>query len=574
MARGTNSGGIDRRRLILAGAAAGLAGAAPAPAKPGGVTADLVAQCDLFAGLDFTGPERAQMLATVDEQLDRLRMLHAVHFENDLGPAEVFDPRLPGWTPRAASPPAKAPTAPPLPSSGEDIAFAPAWAQAAWIASGKLTARALTDLYLDRIAQRADRLHCIITLLADSARAEAEARDKEVKAGKLRGPLHGLPYGLKDLFDTKDVRTTWGGEPWRDRIATRDAAVVERLRTAGAVLIAKTSCGAIAYGDIWFGGRTRNPWNIDEGSSGSSAGSAAAVADGLCSFAIGTETMGSIVSPSARCGTVGLRPTFGRVPRSGAMALCWSLDKVGAIARSARDAGLVIGAIHGPDGVDPGAIAMPFAPTPQIDPAQIRLGYRPEWFESGPPTDRAALDAARAAGFRMVEVTMPATKPNLLGAIVMVESAAAFEELTLSGADDTLAWQEDAAWPNGWRATRFEPAIGYVQAQRLRRRLMGEFAQTMHGIDAILHPNDAGGLLGIGNHCGYPTLVLPAGFVAQPTRLRSSAYVDPAKAPAGAALHRVPFAISITGHLFDEPRLLAIGERLERHLPPVGRPAA
>jgi Asp-tRNA(Asn)/Glu-tRNA(Gln) amidotransferase A subunit family amidase len=569
----TSGGGIDRRRLILAGAAAGLTGAAAAaPAKPGGVTADLVAQCDLFAGLDFTGPEREQMLATVDEQIDRLRMLRAIHFENDLGPAEIFDPRLPGWKARPLAPPAKAPAAPPLPSSGEDIAFAPAWAQAAWIASGKLTSRALTDLYLDRIAKRADRLHCIITLLADSARAEADARDKETKAGKSRGPLHGLPYGLKDLFDTKDVRTTWGGEPWRDRIATRDAAVVERLRAAGAVLIAKTSCGAIAYGDIWFGGRTRNPWNIEEGSSGSSAGSAAAVADGLCSFAIGTETMGSIVSPSTRCGTVGLRPTFGRVSRTGAMALCWSLDKVGAIARSARDTGLVVRAIHGTDGIDPGAIDLPFAPTAQIDPKQIRLGYRPEWYEGGPPTNRAALDAARAAGFHMVEITLPATKPSLLGAIVQVESAAAFEDLTLSGADDTLAWQEDNAWPNGWRATRFEPAIGYVQAQRLRRRLMGEFAVTMKDVDAILHPNDAGGLLGIGNHCGYPTLVLPAGFVAQPSRIRSGAYVDPAKVPAGTVVHPVPFAISITGHLFDEPRLLAIGERLERNLPPMGRP--
>ncbi len=368
------------------------------------------------------------------------------------------------------------------------------------------------------------------------------------------------------------MRTTWGAEPWRDRIAPRDAVVVERLRAAGAVLLAKTSCGAIAYGDIWYGGRTRNPWNPDEGSSGSSAGSAAAVADGLCAFAIGTETMGSIVSPSARCGTAGLRPTFGRVARTGGMALCWSLDKVGAIARSARDTGLVVAAINGADAGDPGSIAMPFAAMPRIDPVEIRLGYRPEWFEAGPPTNRAALAAARAAGFRLVEIALPATDPGLLGAIVMVESAAAFETLTLSGADDSLAWQEDAAWPNGWRATRFEPAIGYVQAQRLRRRLMHEFATTMADVDAILHPNDAGGLLGIGNHTGYPALVLPAGLVDQPTRPRSVTHIEPARMPPGAARHRVPFAISITGHLFDEPRLLAIGERLEQHLPPPGRP--
>ncbi len=256
------------------------------------------------------------------------------------------------------------------------------------------------------------------------------------------------------------------------------------------------------------------------------------------------------------------------------MALCWSLDKVGALARSARDTGLVVRAIHGPDGIDPGAIDLPFAATPHLDPARIRLGYRPQWFEGDPPTNRAALDAARAAGFQLVEITLPATRPNLLGAIVMIESAAAFEELTLSGADDMLAAQDDAAWPNGWRATRFEPAIGYVQAQRLRRRLMGEFAATMAGVDAILHPNYSGGLLGIGNHCGYPTLVLPAGLVDQPTRGRSIPYLDPAKAPPGTTLHRVPFTISITGHLFDEPRLLAIGDHMERHLPPPERPPA
>lgn len=572
MSKAASGGGIDRRRLILGGTIAGLAGATPASAAAKGLAAADIATCDTFAGIDFTPAEREQMLAAVDEQLDRLRLLRSVQLENDLGPAELFDPRLPGWRPRPIPKPARKPSLPPLPTSSDDIAFAPAWALAGWIASGRLGARALTELYLERIAARADRLHCIITLLAESARAEADERDREVKAGRLRGSLHGLPYGLKDLFDTRQGRTTWGGEPWRDRVATRDAVVVERLRAAGAVLLAKTSCGAIAYGDIWFGGRTRNPWNSDEGSSGSSAGSAAAVADGLCAFAIGTETMGSIISPSARCGTVGLRPTFGRVARTGGMALCWSLDKVGAIARSARDAGLIVAAIAGADDGDPGAIDMPFAPMPRIEPAAIRIGFRPEWFEDGPATNRAALEAARRAGFQLTEITLPATDPALLGAIVMVESAAAFEELTLSGADDKLSWQEDAAWPNGWRAARFEPAIGYVQAQRLRRRLMGEFARTMAGIDAILHPNDAGGLLGIGNHTGYPALVLPVGLIDQPTRARSITYVAPTRRSQQATLHRVPFGISLTGHLFDEPRLLAIGERLERALPPIGRP--
>jgi Asp-tRNA(Asn)/Glu-tRNA(Gln) amidotransferase A subunit family amidase len=532
------------------------------------VTDPLIAACDRFAGLDFTPAERQQMLATVDEQLDRLRAARAVRLENELAPAVTFDPRLPGWAPRApGATAAPAPRPPSLPANAEEIAFAPAWAQAAWIAGGKLTSRALVDLYLERIARHAPALNCFITVTADRARSEADALDREQAAGKLRGPLHGLPYGLKDLFDTAGIRTTWGAEPWRDRVPTQDATIVTRLRAAGAVLIGKTSCGAIAYGDIWFAGRTRNPWNPEEGSSGSSAGSASAVAAGLCSFGIGTETMGSIVAPSARCGTVGLRPSFGRVARTGGMALCWSYDKVGAIARSVSDAGHVVQAINGADVGDPGAIDMPFAATPAIQPAAITIGYRPEWFDDGLPTDRAALAAARAAGFRLVEVTMPTVNLDLLGGLVVTEAAAAFEELTLDGTDDSLRWQDEAAWPNSWRAARFEPAIGYIQAQRLRRRLMTEFAATMAGVDAILHPNNAGGLLPIGNHTGYPALVIPAGFLDQPTRTGFASHVDVAKGTKRSTLHRVPFTVTLTGHLFDEPRLLAIGAEIERRLP-------
>lgn len=562
------TGEVSRRSLLAGLAAAGVAAKASA-AEPG-VSPELIAACDRFAGLDFTAPERRQMLATVDEQLDRLRLLRAVQLENGLPPAELFDPRLPGWTPRPLPRrAAHAPKPPPLPASADDIAFAPAWAQAAWIAKGRLTSRGLVDLYLDRIAARAPRLNCFVTVTADAARAEADARDREHAAGKRRGPLHGLPYGLKDLFDTAHVATTYGAEPYRGRVPATDAAVVTRLREAGAVLIGKTASGALAYGDIWFGGRTRNPWNPAEGSSGSSAGSAAAVADGLCSFAIGTETMGSIVSPSARCGTVGLRPSFGRVSRSGAMALCWSLDKVGALTRSVADAGMVVRAISGADPGDPCALDLPFARQPAIDPAALTIGYREEWFAKGLPTDQAALAAARAAGFRLVEVTMPTVDTNLLDAIIPVEAAAAFEELTLSGADDGLAWQDDAAWPNTWRAARFEPAIGYVQARRLRRRLMTEFAATMAPVDAILHPSSAGRLTAIGNHTGYPALILPAGFLDQPTRTGFANHLDPKP---GEAVHRVPFPVTLTGHLFDEPRLLAIGAELERWLGYEGRP--
>jgi len=503
------------------------------------------------------------MLAMVDDIVERARGLASLRLDNALAPAELFDPRLPGWTPPAAAAViAPEPTPPPLPSTAEDIAFAPAWQIAAWIRQGKLTSRTLTDIYIERIHARGSRLECIVTLLADNARKEAEACDKEFAKGKLRGPLHGLPYGLKDLIDTAGIATEWGAEPYRGRLPDSDATIVTRLQEAGAVLLAKTTCGAIAYGDIWRGGHTRNPWNIQEGSSGSSAGSAAAVADGLCAFAIGTETMGSITSPSARCGTVGLRPTYGRVPRTGAMALCWSLDKIGVIARDPLDSMMVLSPMNGPDGADPCAINQSLPEIPQVDPKRIRLGYRPEWFEAGTPADRAALEAARRAGFMLTEIAMPDVDLDKLGGIVVLEAAAAFQELTASGRDDLLTWQDDIAWPNSWRAAHFETAVNYIQAQRLRRRLMHEFAAVMESVDAILHPNDAGGLLAIGNHCGNPALVIPAGMLEQPTRQGFTAYVAPDDISPGSTLRTVPFAVSLTGRLFDEALLITIGRTL------------
>ena len=566
-------GGSIDRRSFLAAAGAGLGVAAARGSPPSvPVTSALIETCDRFAGLDLTAHEREQMLPLIDEQIDRLRLLRGITLENDLGPAETFDPRLPGWRPRPAhGGRARIPALPPLPASGADIAFAPAWMQAGWLRSRKLGALALTDLYLDRIAASGAKLEAFALVPADRARAEAAACDRELAAGKSRGPLHGLPYALKDLFDTAGLETAWGAEPYRGRTPATDAIVVQRLRAAGAILLAKTSCGALAFGDIWYGGRTRNPWNLGEGSSGSSAGSAAAVAAGLCSFAIGTETMGSIVSPATRCGIVGLRPTFGRVARNGAMALCWSLDKVGVLARDAHDTMAVLGAIGGADDGDPGSLDVPLAALPRIDPAQVRLGYRPEWFAKGNPLDRETLARVKAAGFTLVEIEMPATDTRLLSGIVSVESAAAFEPLTLDGRDDSLKWQAPEAWPNSWRATRFEPAIGYVQAQRLRRRLMGEFARTMAGVDALLHPNGAGSLTAIGNHCGYPALVLPAGQLDQPTRMGFETYRAPG---VGAPEPRrpVPFPIVLTGHLFDEARLVAIGLEVAKILPPPGRP--
>lgn len=557
---------IPRRHLLATIGGAGIA--APLLAAKTNLDDAQVAGCEEFAGLDFTPAERAQMLPMLDDELDRLRGQRALVLENDLAPAETFDPRLPGWRPRdLALRPRDVPAAPPLPRDPDDIAFAGIEAQSAWLMSGRLKSRELVDIYLARIAKRAGRLECVVTLVADQARAEADQRDRQRAAGKPCGPLHGLPYALKDLFDTAGIPTTWGAEPYRNRVPHDDAAAVKRLREAGAVLIAKSSCGAIAYGDIWFGGRTRNPWNIEEGSSGSSAGSAAMVADGLCSFAIGTETMGSIVAPSARCGSVGLRPTFGRVPRTGAMALAWSYDKIGVLARAPRDTERVLRVLHGEDGSDPGALSVPLGEAGVVEPSAIRLGYQQKWFDRGLDTDRLALRAARDAGFELVPVTMPELDTDLLSALVVVEAASAFEELTLDGRDDTLRWQAPEAWPNSWRAARFEPAIGHVHARRLRRRLMIEFERTMVGIDAVLHPVSAGRLLSIGNHCGYPSITLPVDLLAQPTRTGFAEHVDPILVSKGEALHHVPFGITLTGKLFEEHLLVAIADILGRRLP-------
>jgi len=552
-----------RRQLLLWGAASAAFGVAKVGLAED-TTAEAIAACEQFTGSTFTPAERQQMLAQVDAQLERLRLLQSQRYENELAPAELFDPRLPGFALRAPAGEAAKPARPaPLPGSEEAIAYASASEQSTWIRSGQLRSRDLVRIYLERIAKHDPALHAFVTVTAETAQAQAAAADEELARGEWRGPLHGLPYGLKDLIDTRGIATTWGAGPYSDRVPESDAVVVERLRRAGAVLLGKTSAGALAYGDIWFRARTRNPYNLEEGSSGSSAGSAAAVAAGLCSFAIGTETMGSIVSPAARCGAVGLRPSFGRVPRTGAMALCWSLDKVGALTREPRDALEVVRALSGADAGDPASFDVALPDLPELDPGSVRLGYRREWFEEGLPTDRAFLLAARAAGFGLREVKLPELDVAALAGIVVLEAAAAFERLTLEDEDDELRWQDDIAWPNTWRAARFEPAIGYIQAQRLRRRLMQEFARSMADVDALIHPNFAADLLAIGNHTGYPALVVPAGLLPQPVRPGFETYVEPA---VGATTRAVPFTASLTGHLFDEPRLVAIGARIAREL--------
>lgn len=558
-----------RRHILqaLLASAAGLPALGAQAAEPG--RAQRIAACDWVTGIDFTTDEEQQIAEVIDDQLDALRALMAHRPGNALAPAEIFDPRLPDWRPRvplAATGQGAAPG--PIPGNADDIAFASLAGQAAWLRTGALTSLQLTEIYLQRIARLDGTLQSFITVTADQARAQAAERDRELATGTDRGPLHGIPYGLKDLIDAAATPTSWGATPYRDRVADADAHVVRRLRDAGAVLLGKTSCGALAYGDLWYGGQCRNPWNVAEGSSGSSAGSAAAVAAGLCAFAIGTETMGSIISPANRSGATGLRPSFGRVGRSGTMALCWSLDKIGVLARNAQDTALVLAAINGADPADPASIAWPFRPGHLPSLRGMTLGYDPRWFEADGTAalDRDILAAAKDAGMTLVEITLPALPYQALGPIVTVESAAAFETLTIDGLDDALRWQDDAAWPNTWRAARFLPAVSYVQMQRLRRRVMAALADAVAGVDIVAHPNFAGHMLAIANHAGYPSIGIRIGFIDQPARTLFQSYIPPDQRAPDAVLARVPRNISLTGHLFDEARLIAVAAVLERLL--------
>ena len=418
------------------------------------ITESTIAEAEKLAGIAFTATERAQIARTIGEQIEsmRQRVAHGA-LDNQLQPAQVFRALLPGERPimHGNVPRSRLQfgDAPSRPKGPEDFDFATVETLSRWLAGGIVTSRQLVERSLARLRKADATLHCVVTLVEDEALAHADALDAERRAGKSRGRLHGIPYGLKDLFDTKGIRTTWGAEPWRDRIPGSDAWVVERLREAGAVLVAKTAVGALAYGDIWFGGTCRNPWNPEQGSSGSSAGSASAVAAGCVPFAIGTETLGSIVSPCVRCGTTGLRPTFGRVARDGCMALCWSWDKIGPIARSVLDTGFVLEAIHGASIGDASSVEYPFFAPQAPRASEVRLGYDPRWFEGPNDALRDVLTAAVESGAKLVErEATPPCAPDVLVASLMAEAAASFEAMTRSGEDDKLSWQADEAWPN------------------------------------------------------------------------------------------------------------------------------
>jgi len=460
----------------------------------------------------------------------------------------------------------------PLPASDAEIAFAPVWKLARWIEGRKLTSERLTTIYLARIEKFDPKLRCVITLTKELALSQAKAADQEIAAGRYRGPLHGIPWGGKDLLDTAGIATTYGAEPFRNRMPKEDAAVVARLHKAGAVMIAKLSLGALALNDIWFGGQTMNPWLLEEGSSGSSAGPGAATAAGLVGFAIGSETEGSIVSPSARCGITGLRPTFGRVPRSGAMTLCWSLDKLGPMTRSVEDTMLVLQAITGPDAADLGSVPSRLDFDAAASVKGLRVGYFPGWMNESPASevDRAALKRVEELGMTTVKVALPDWPYGNLNTILFAEAAAAFEELTLSHKVDELKVQTPDAWPNTFRQSRFVSAVDYVQADRMRRMVAMEMERLLNEVDLLLVPSLRDEMLTISNFTGHPSLTLRAGFV-KVSEARSDWAPDPKHPlPKFNPPRRVPQPVTLVGRLFDEGTIANVGLALERSLNVVG----
>ncbi len=454
----------------------------------------------------------------------------------------------------------------PLPASDEEIAFAPLTRLARWVETRKLSSDRLTRLYLARIERFDPKLRCVITRTPDVALAEAKRADAEIAAGRYRGPLHGIPYGVKDLLDTAGIATTYGAEPFRDRVPNADSAVVARLRAAGAVLVAKLSMGALALNDIWFGGQTMNPWLLEEGASGSSAGPGAATAAALVGFSVGSETGGSIISPSMRCGVTGLRPTYGRVPRTGAMTLAWSLDKLGPMTRGVEDAMLVLQAITGPDAGDVASVPSRLDFDANAPVRGLRVGYVPAWMKEAPATDvdRATLDMVGTLGMVPTPVTLPDWPYDSLNLILFAEAAAAFEELTLSGRADQLRVQVPDAWPNLFREARFLSAVDFVQADRLRRKVAVEMARVMSGVDLLLVPSLRDEMLVISNNTGHPSLTLRTGFV-RVSEARSDWAPDPAHPlPKFSPPRRVPHGVTLIGRLFDEGTIARAGLALER----------
>lgn len=491
--------------------------------------------------LDFTNAELDSMLEGVNNNTSLYKTMHQYYAPNDLPYPFAFNPAPAGfkiplnqqkinWN---------IPTGIAMPKNRDELAFYSITQLASLIKYKKISSVDLTRFFINRLKKWGDTLECVITLTEDLAMKEARQADEDLKKGIYRGPLHGIPYGLKDLFAVKGYKTTFGSTPYKDQVLDENSYVYQQLKKAGAVLCAKLSLGALAYDNIWFGGFTRNPWNLSQGSSGSSAGSAAATVAGLLPFALGTETLGSIVSPSTRCGATGLRPTFGTVSRSGAMVLCWSLDKIGPICRSAEDAAIVYAYINGTDGKDAGAVNHAFNYTDKPDIKKLRIAYASNYFDCLPKDalEWKVLDEYRKMGVKLQPVVFPdsALYPfNIVSTVLNAESAAAFDELTRNNKDDLIERQDKNFWPNSFRTARLIPAVEYINANRYRYNLMKGMADFMKDFDVVIVPTFAGQQLSMTNLTGNPVVCMPMGFNTR----------------------GLPVSITLVGNLYDEVSIL------------------
>ena len=549
-----------------------------APAVGPEVSPETFAEAEKLVRIELSEAERAQAAGNWRRSMaalyERRTGPKKVALESTLSPASRWDPVLPGMKAgpehdqfiRSINDPG------PLPTRDEDIAFATVTQLSRWIESKKITSERLTKIYLERIERFNPKLRCVITVTRDLALTQAKQADIEIAAGKYRGPLHGIPWGGKDLLDTAGIATTYGAEPFRNRVPSRNSAVVQRLDEACAVLIAKLSLGALALNDVWFGGQTMNPWLLEEGASGSSAGPGAATAAGLVGFSVGSETGGSIVSPSMRCGVTGLRPTYGRVARTGAMTLCWSLDKLGPMTRSVEDAMLVLQAITGPDAGDLDSVPSKLDFDAGASVKGLRVGYFPAWMNGRGATDvdRAALDTVKKLGMVPVEVSIPDWPYDSLELILFAEAGAAFEEITLDHELDQLKMQVADAWPNSFRQSRFLSAVDFVQADRLRRKVAMEMARVFSEVDLLLVPSLRDEMLTITNFTGHPSLTLRAGFV-QVSQARSDWAPDSEHPlPKFSPPRRVPHGVTLIGRLFEEGTVAQAGLALERSFSVIG----
>ena len=543
------------------------------------ITVDTIASAEEVAGVHFDQAERELMLDGLKQQEQRIEALHKIPLDNSISPAIVFDPLPPGK---------KIPTEPKramvrstvalrsVPRDLEDLAFLPVTELSELVRRGRVTSMQLTRMYLARLKKYDPVLKCVITLTEDRALRQASAADTEISRGRYRGPLHGIPWGAKDLLAVRGYKTTWGAGPYKEQVIDNDATVVKRLDDAGAVLLAKLTLGELAQGDIWFGATTRNPWKVDQGSSGSSAGPASATAAGLVGFSIGSETLGSISSPSTRCGTTGLRPTFGRVPRTGAMALSWTMDKLGPICRSVEDCALVLDAIYGPDGQDNTVLLASYHWDATLSPKKLRIGYVKSAFDTpqADPNDPkrnlhatkkfddAALEVMKRLGLNMIPVDLPDVPYDAMRIILSAEAAAAFDELTRSDRDKELVQQGKFDWPNSFRTSRFIPAVDYVNANRLRSIAIRKWDDLMKTVDVIVTPTGAANLsqLVATNLTGHPAVILPNGFRDDGT----------------------PVSITFLAGLYEEAKLLAVarayqeatGFHLKHPVVPLTPPAA